>query len=164
MKNITLIFDLDETVINSLHRTPNFPDGTLNLQAYIKSHTAENVAKDTLLPLAKIMQNAIKQGYTVAILTARDMLPCDYAFLVKYNISPSHIFSRDRCNNDNHYKMSDGAYKVEWFRKMPKVLTEQHCIMFDDSKVVKAAMRKIGVVTLCAHKANKKLYTLARFK
>lgn len=164
-KNITVIFDLDETVINSSHRTPNNPDGTLNLQAYIAMHTPANVSKDTLLPLARTMQRFINEGYDVAILTARDMAFCDYKFLVKHGIAPAHIFSRDRCINDQaHYTMRDGPYKVEWFRKMPKRLTEQHCIMFDDAKPVKTAMRAIGVVCLCAHKVNKKLFVHARQK
>lgn len=157
MKKITLIFDLDETVIDSSHRTPNFPDGTLNLAAYIINHTPENVAKDTLLPLAKIMQNAIASGYKVAILTARDMKQCDYDFLAENGISPRHIYSRDKCRTVKHYKMKDGEYKATWFKKMPKSLTQRHCIMFDDAKPVKSAMRKIGVTCLCAHKVNKKL-------
>lgn len=164
MKNV-YIFDLDETVIDSAHRTPNNPDGTLNLPAYIANHTPANVAKDRLLPLSTTMQKLIKQGEIVIILTARDMAFCDYVFLVKHGIATAHIFSRDRCNDDNHYKMSDGQYKVEWFRKMPMHLTTgKHVIMFDDSKPVKKAMRAIGVTTLCAHKINKKLYVQARGK
>jgi hypothetical protein len=164
MKNrkITLIFDLDETVINSAHRTPNFPDGTLNLAAYMELHTAENVAKDTLLPLAKVMQDAIKNGYKVAILTARDMMQADYDFLAANGIKPRHIYSRDKCKTKKHYKMRDGEYKATWFAKMPKSLTNNHCIMFDDAKPVKTAMRAIGVVCLCAHKVNKKMYLSAK--
>jgi hypothetical protein len=163
-KKITLIFDLDETVINSLHRTPNFPDGTLNLAAYIANHTPENVAKDTLLPLAATMQRAIAEGYTVVILTARDMHACDYEFLREKKISPDFIFSRDQCKSKSHYAMRDGAYKAYWFYLMPKHLTRNHCIMFDDAKPVKQAMRKLGVTCLCAHKVNKKIYTQARQK
>ena len=166
MKNskITLIFDLDETVINSAHRTPNFPDGTLNLAAYIELHTDENVAKDTLLPLAKVMQDAIKAGYKVAILTARDMMAADYQFLAENGILPKHIYSRDKCKTKKHYFMKDGEYKAKWFSMMPKSLTNNNCIMFDDAKPVKSAMRKIGVICLCAHKVNAKLYADARMK
>jgi hypothetical protein len=163
-KNITLIFDLDETVINSSHRTPNHADGTLNLQAYIALHTPENVFKDTLLPLARVMQRCINEGYDVAILTARDMAFCDYKYLVEHGIATGQIFSRDRCKSQEHYRMKDGEYKVAWFRMMPKYLTEQHCIMFDDAIPVKKAMRAIGVTTLCAHKVNKKLFVQARQK
>lgn len=161
-KGITLIFDLDETVINSSHRTPNNPDGTLNLQAYMALHTPANVYKDTLLPLARTMAAAIKQGYKVAILTARDMADCDYDYLDRHGIIPRHIYSRDKCKTKAHYKMSDGQYKQHWFAHMPKTLTQRHCIMFDDSKPVKAAMRAIGVTCLCAHKVNARLYSEAK--
>lgn len=166
MKNhkTTIIFDLDETVINSSHRTPNKEDGTLDLAAYRARHTQENVAKDTLLPLARTMQRFIAQGYRVAILTARDMAAFDYAFLLLNGISPKHIYSRDKCKTKKHYNMSDGAYKVEWFRKMPKSIRNGHCIMFDDAKSVKKAMREIGVTCLCAHKVNKRLYIEERQK
>jgi hypothetical protein len=158
MKN-TFIFDLDETVINSSHRTPNFPDGTLDLLSYKKHHTPENVAKDTLLPLARFMRQAIQNGHKVAILTARDMMQCDYDFLALHGIKPKHIYSRDRCKTIKHYKMGDGQYKVHWLNKlMPKSLFKnRHVIMFDDSKPVKNAVRGLGFICLCAHKINRKL-------
>ncbi len=161
-KRITLIFDLDETVIDSAHRTPNHPDGTLNLPAYIANHNAANVFMDRLLPLARTMQKAIKEGYKVAVITARDMAWFDYDFLRAHSISPRHIYSRDKCKTKKHYNMRDGEYKQHWFSKMPKSLTNQHCVMFDNSKAVKAAMRIIGVTCLCAHKVNKKLYAQAK--
>lgn len=164
-KGITLIFDLDETVINSSHRTPNNPDGTLNLQGYKMNHTPANVFMDTLLPLAATMKRAIASGYKVAVLTARDMAWFDRDFLKAHGINPKHIYSRDKCRSARHYSMSDGAYKVEWFNKMPPSLVAgQHVIMFDDSKPVKAAMRAIGVTCLCAHKVNARLYANARCK
>ncbi len=165
MKNnhVTLVFDLDETVINSNHRTPNKADGTLDLQAYFASHNEKNVNKDTLLPLAATLQRVIKEGYQVAILTARTMKWFDYAFLRRHGIDPAWIFSRDHyyCT-DKHSALGDGAYKVEWFRIMPNHLKTRHVIMFDDAKPVKSALRKAGIVCLCAHKVNKKLYTLAK--
>jgi hypothetical protein len=164
MKNITILFDLDETVINSSHRTPNYPDGTLNLDAYIALHTPENVFKDTLLPLARTMQACIKAGYTVGILTARDMHEADYEYLKLNDIAPALIFSRDRCKTKEHYAMRDGPYKVEWVRCMSDELKRGHIVMFDDAKPVKAALRAIGVTCLCAHKVNKKLFKQARGK
>ena len=159
MKNqkTALVFDLDETVVNSQHRTPCFPDGTLNLEQYIAKHTRENVFLDTLLPLARTMQNAINSGYTVAILTARDMAQADYDFLSLHGIKPKHIYSRDKCKTKKHYQMRDGEYKVAWLQKIAKKVTSKHVIMFDDSKVVKKAMRQAGIVCICAHKVNKRL-------
>lgn len=153
---ITVVFDLDETVINSKHRTPNHPDGTLNLQAYIQNHTPENVAKDTLLPLAREMQRMLNQGYHVAVLTARDMHDCDYKYLAENGIFPSMIMSRDQVAND-HYRLSDGAYKARWLRIMFGDLRSP-MVMFDDSAPVKTTLRKLGIPVLCAHKVNRRLH------
>lgn len=154
-KRITVVFDLDETVINSKHRTPNYPDGTLNLQGYIENHTPENVAKDTLLPLAREMQRMIKQGYHVAILTARDMHACDYEYLAKNGLAAHMIMSRDQVAND-HYRLKDGEYKARWLRIMFGDLS-QPMVMFDDAAPVKSALRKLGIPVLCAHKVNRRL-------
>ena len=156
---ITLLFDLDETVINSKHRIPpNLPCGKFDLQGYFLKNTDENIAKDTLLPLAKLMQDAIVQGYNVAILTSRTMKEADYLFLARNKIYPEFIFSRDRCKTQKHAKeTNDGLYKTVWLSKMPKKLTKNHIIMFDDNKLVKSAMRKIGVFCICPIKLNAKL-------
>jgi hypothetical protein len=151
------IFDLDETVIDSRHRTPNNPDGTLNLAAYIERHTAENVAKDTLLPLARVMRAAYNAGAYVIVLTARDMKDCDYAFLRDKGLPYHKIMSRDRAN-EKHYKMSDGDYKARWILPFLnlKQFRNKPVIMFDDAKPVKARLRKHFPV-LCAHKANARI-------
>ena len=36
------IFDLDGTLVDSSHRTPNNADGTLDLQGYYKNRTRKN--------------------------------------------------------------------------------------------------------------------------
>jgi FMN phosphatase YigB (HAD superfamily) len=161
-RKVTVIFDLDETVINSSHRTPNNDDGTLNLQAYIALHTPENVAKDVLLPLARTMQRLIAEGHKVAIITARDMAACDYEYLAANGIKPKHIYSRDKAGK-KHYRMRDGEYKVEWIRRLPKTLLANHIIMFDDAKPVKSALRKLGIVCICGIKVNKKLDKLSSY-
>ena len=56
MKNQIYIFDLDGTVINSSHRFTGTAEGKVNLEAWIKDSTRENIFKDTLLPLAKFMK------------------------------------------------------------------------------------------------------------
>lgn len=156
MKNI-IIFDLDETVIDSRHRTPNNPDGTLNLQAYIENHTPENVARDTLLPLADVMRAAYASGAYVIVLTARDMKECDYAFLRAHNLPYHKIMSRDQAN-EKHYGMKDGDYKARWI--LPFLNLKQFkgkpVIMFDDAKPVKTRLRKHFPV-LCAHKVNARM-------
>jgi len=161
MKNV-IIFDLDETVIDSRHRTPNNPDGTLNLAAYRERHTAENVAKDTLLALASVIRQAYRSGSYVIILTARIMAEYDYRFLTENGIPYHKIMSRDRCS-EKHAAKKDGEYKRDYI--IPFLNLQQfagkYVVMFDDSSAVKTALRKYFPV-ICAHKANRKLQNVAR--
>ncbi len=154
-----LIWDLDETLINSAHRTPNNPDGTLNLPAYIANHTPENVAMDTLLPAIKVFQQFRNTpGTYLVILTARDMKQCDYDFLQQHGIVADKIMSRDKCRSEKHYKSSDGDYKRKWL--IPFLSLKQFAgkmaIMIDDAKPVKTALRKF-IPVLCAHKLNARM-------
>lgn len=152
------IFDLDETVINSSHRTPNNPDGTLNLEAYKAKHTAENVAKDTLLPLAKVMQAAQEAGAYVIVLTARDMRHFDYEFLSMRGLRADKIMSRDRVKSKAHYNATDGDYKEKWIKPFLNLrqFRNKPIVMFEDSAPVKSKLRKLFPV-LCAKKLNRKL-------
>ena len=152
------IFDLDETVINSQHRTPNNSDGTLNLDAYISKHTAENVAKDTLLPIAKIMQAAEKAGAYIVVLTARDMAQFDYDFLNMHGLRAHKIMSRDTVKSKKHYQASDGEYKEKWIKPFLNLrqFKNKPVVMFDDAAPVKSKLRKLFPV-LCAKKLNRKL-------
>lgn len=157
MKNI-VIFDLDETVIDSRHRTPNFPNGTLNLAGYMENHTEENVFKDTLLPLVHIIRACHNNGDYVIILTARDMKIWDYEYLNENYIPYDKIMSRDQCKTEKHYKMKDGEYKFHWINGFLKLkqFQNKYVVMFDDAKPVKSMLRKLFPV-LCAHKINRKL-------
>ena len=51
MKKI-FIFDLDDTVIDSSHRATSDDNYQLDLDAWKKDSTTENIFNDTLLPLA----------------------------------------------------------------------------------------------------------------
>lgn len=156
------IFDLDETVIDSKHRTPNNPDGTLNLAAYIENHTPENVAKDKLLPLAKTFKAlASRPDVYVIICTARDMKDCDYQFLKNNGLHANMILSRDKASKA-HYAMKDGDYKTAWLTRVLnlKQFKNLPAVMWDDAKPVKSAIRKLGIPVICAHKANKYLHNI----
>jgi FMN phosphatase YigB (HAD superfamily) len=153
-----VIFDLDETVINSAHRTPNNEDGTLNLDAYIALHKPANVNKDTLLPLARLMKQCYDNGAYVIVCTARDMKSCDYQFLARHGLPYHKLFSRDQCReNPGHYRAKDGEYKRRWL--LPYLRLKQFeglpVVMFDDAKPVKTVLRSIGIPVICAHRANR---------
>lgn len=150
------VFDLDETIINSSHRTPNHPDGTLNLEAYKRLHTPENVAKDTLLPLVETLRRLYSEGHYIAILTARDMKDCDYQFLQDHNIPYHKIMSRDQCKTLEHYQMRDGDYKRRWLQPLLNLKQFKSAVMFDDAAPVKTTLRKYLPV-LCARRVNERL-------
>lgn len=160
MSNI-FIFDLDETCISSSHRTPSFPDGTLNLPEYRKNATPENIAKDTLLPLAATLQKLISEKSQVIILTARDMSAADYFYLGRHGLATEQtlICSRDKALSKAHYNSGDGLYKAAWIEFLRKNhgLELHHVIMFDDAKPVKSTLRAMGLTVLCGHKVNKRL-------
>jgi FMN phosphatase YigB (HAD superfamily) len=152
-----IIFDLDETLINSRHRTPRNADGTVNLSHYMANHNATNVFKDTLLPLARIAK-AIKKTHYVIFCTARDMMPCDYAFLIAHDLMANTILSRNRAS-EAHYKCSDAEYKTRWIRPLRnlKQFKNRLFVMFDDEARVIRAMRSLGIVCYNAHSINARL-------
>ena len=154
MKNV-IIFDLDETVINSAHRTPNNPDGSLNLAKYLELQNPENIAKDTLLPIVRIMRARFVAGDFIVVLTARGMSPADYQFLVDLHLPYHLILSRNDIPTD-HYKLSDGKYKLRHILPFLDLADYDNIVMFDDAKLVKSELRKHFPV-LCAHKINRRL-------
>lgn len=154
MRNV-IIFDLDETVINSSHRTPNNPDGSLNLGQYLKMQTPENIAKDMLLPIARIMRQRFIAGDFIVIITARRMSLADYDFLEKRGLPYHLILSRNDISLE-HYKLNDGKYKLRHILPFLDLAQYDNIVMFDDAKLVKSELRNYFPV-LCAHKINRKL-------
>jgi hypothetical protein len=117
IKNV-VIFDLDETVIDSSHRTPNKPDGTLDLDRYFDLKTRENVFKDKLLPLAEKMRECYANGnYHVVICTARHMNEDDYDFLEEHDLKFHEIFERGNVRKEHHYWLDDAQYKTKMLKK-----------------------------------------------
>jgi len=155
-----LIWDLDATLVDSSHRTPNNPDGTLNLAAYIEKHTPDNIAKDTALPLLRCFLHLITQArfYSV-VCTARDMMREDYDSLRNFGIATNQILSRDQALK-NHYRMHDGEYKRHWMLRY-YTLKQFVCLpkfVFDDAAPVLSMARKLpNTVALNAVALNKKL-------
>jgi hydroxymethylpyrimidine pyrophosphatase-like HAD family hydrolase len=156
MKRI-VVFDLDETLVDSSHRTPNRPDGTLDLERYFALKTWDSTMQDTLLPLADTFKRLDRSENYVVICTARQMQEMDYEFLRRHGLHYHKMMCRPVDGSENHLK--DGALKraklqrlrnLKQFRNLP-------VIMFDDAKPVISEMRRIGVACLNAIKVNRKL-------
>ncbi|WBU76443.1 deoxynucleoside-5'-monophosphatase [Vibrio phage Chloris] len=163
------IFDLDGTTIDSFHRVEPCLDsqGNLNLDKYIKEAcTPEKVANDKLLPLAGYMQQLIKQGELVIILTARYMLNHDYVYLRRNQLRTPIICSRDQLsrvfgegNAARISAMSDAPYKQQWFEhlfaSMPHVT--EWCFFDDHDGILEMANSLKGVTATDAKLMNQLL-------
>jgi hypothetical protein len=150
------IFDLDETVVDSAHRTPNHADGTLNLPLYLQLKTRENTLRDGLLPLASFWRSlCLKENYIV-VCTARTWADFDQEFLDMHGLRAHKIIARftaaQRQMRDPELKRRGLAqlFALKQFRHLPKY-------MWDDARPVIAEMRKMGITCLNSHKVNRKL-------
>ena len=150
-----MIFDLDDTVINSTHRTPRNADGSVKLNEFLKMATRENIFKDTLLPLAKEMKRAIARGDFVVVATARNMTKADHDFLEENGIKPNIVLSR----SDNEANKPDADLNFNKLVRLFNLKQFQNSqkIMFDDNKSVLSKMRENGLVALNSIKVNKRL-------
>ena len=149
------IFDLDHTVIDSSHRQLTKADGSLDLTHWRENCTHEKIMGDTLLPLARTMQDAINNGQNVIICTARVLGRSDIIFLAKHGLLASVILSRPEGDTT-----PDAELKTRLLR--------QHCqkvgitwarftrsaYMFDDNVNVLAEMKSHGITALNAIKIN----------
>ena len=152
-----MIFDLDETLVDSKHRTPNRPDGTLDLQGYFHNKTRENIMRDTLLPLASVFKSLDRSENYVVICTARMMNCDDFDFLELHGIAFHAIMRRPIDGSENH--IPDGQLKL---RKIKRLMNLRQfrglpVTMFDDAKPVIAAIRRAGMVCINAITVNRKL-------
>ena len=157
IKNI-VIFDLDQTVIDSSHRSPNNSDGTINLEKYFKSRTRTNIFRDKLLPLSRIFKQLKNDGYYIIVATSRNIDHDDVDFLKSKGLNPDMILSRKRIienavpDADLKARKLNSLFNLKQFKNVPK-------FMFDDAPSIISKMRKLGIVTLNAIKINEKLAT-----
>jgi FMN phosphatase YigB (HAD superfamily) len=151
-----IIFDLDETIVDSSHRTPNHPDGTLNLPLYLQLKTRENTLRDGLLPLADYWRSLCLRENYVVVCTARTWADFDQEFLDIHGLRAHKIlarFTERQCSMrdpDLKRESLQRLFNLKQFRHLPK-------IMFDDARPVISEMRRIGVHCLNAVKVNQRL-------
>ena len=152
------IFDLDHTVIDSSHRQSYLPDGSLDLVHWRENSTAEKVAQDTLLPLARVMASAHNVNIRIIVCTARVMASADYYFLQQHGLFADYILSRPEGDTSgdaqlkirllNDFVQSQG---ISWKRFI------QGAVMFDDNQTVIKALKSIGLNVVDAVQTNNNL-------
>ena len=163
-KKSLCLFDLDNTVIDSTHRTPTLDCGGIDLESYQNMQTKEFIDKDSLLPLYDVMRQYINMGMDVGIVMARRLTKHDYSFLKSNKIKTDLICSRDkvhRISDDvkDHYFKGDSEYKRIWFHFLKEIypLSEYDIFMFDDRKDILKVAEEEGLIPMCAITLNKQL-------
>ena len=147
-----VVFDLDGTVIDSSHRTPSNPDGTLDLQGYYKQRTRQNIFKDTLLPLADVMKDKYRSGdYHVVVCTAREIDQDDLEFLEYHGLKYHEMLDRTNCRKKYHWGLRDPQYKT----KQLKIYRHKTYTFYDDAKpTIELFSGYSNVNMIDANKAN----------
>ena len=75
-------YDLDGVLVDTAHRYRNLPNGSIDLDYWLKMRTQENIARDKLLPLAKQYRVDLANPETyVIVCTARERHALDVAFI-----------------------------------------------------------------------------------
>jgi phosphoglycolate phosphatase-like HAD superfamily hydrolase len=169
MKPVLAIFDLDGTVIDSSKRvTPCLmPNGDLCLATYRKQAcTPEAVNTDTLLPLADVMRQFMREGTQVAVCTARHMYNHDYRFLKRHGLRPNVILSRDKLHKhfdaaeaQRLYNSGDSTYKGAYFELLKERFNNHELLMYDDHIGVLAEAQRQGLRALNAVALNTRIET-----
>jgi len=154
-KTQIFIFDLDDTVIDSSHRaTLKVDNGSvvLDLDAWRKDSTYENIMKDRLLPLSNYMRECINAEHTfVWVCTARNMQQADHDFLAKHELTPNLVLSR-QLDDDRE----DHILKFKMINKLLQLKPFKDCetIFFDDKPKNLQALENIIDYNLNARAIN----------
>jgi hypothetical protein len=131
MKKQIFIFDLDDTVIDSSHRATLKSDAIeLDLDAWRRDSTRENIFKDSLLPLSNFMRECIATDHAyVWVCTARNMQQADMDFLEENGLTPNLVLSR-QLDDDR----ADDILKRKMISKLLNLKPFKDCetIFFDD--------------------------------
>ena len=94
------IYDMDGTIVCSMHRFKTLPNGKIDLNYWIENCTPEKVAKDSLLPLAAQYQAQLADPEIyVVIATARVIEAADMAYIENVLGMPNKIVSRNGCSD-----------------------------------------------------------------
>jgi len=165
MKPITIIFDLDHTLIDSSHRQEFFTNGALNLSHWRENSVKGKIFADKLiLPMLdfyKKMHRAKKvfgelYDFQVIACTARVMSEYDFQYLKNNDLHFDTILSRPvDCTDKDHllkeWLLRDYASSRGYsFQKFANLAT-----MIDDNLSVLQHLARLGFSTVDALKFNK---------
>jgi len=152
-----MIFDLDGTLIDSSHRYSSLPNGDIDLPAWIRDNTPENVAKDKLLPLGQVVKSRMKKGdfalagETAIACTARVFNAWDWEYLKEHGLDFSAVLHRYEGNG-----MGDADLKEMLLRDYAQrqgIVWKEFCaraVLFEDNLTVIERADQLGISTFHA--------------
>jgi hypothetical protein len=150
-----LVFDLDNTVVDSRHRTPIL-NGGVDVEGFLKMQTRDNIYKDKLLPLSRLMKENFSSHHIV-VCTARHMTHHDYDFLSDSGLCFHEIFERGNVD-PKIASMPDAEYKLACLTPF----MNQRFTFFDDNESVIQAFSRISNVTMIDSKIENNIEILAQ--
>ena len=143
------IFDLDGTVIDSSHRYRNKPCGSIDLEYWIDNCTAENIERDSLLPMADKMRSLWARNEYVLVCTARAMEKPDFEFLNRHGLYADAILHRQGGSD----MRSDADLKEQLIDKFLDEIgyigldnPDIRVVMYEDNLTVIDRLRTRGVI------------------
>ena len=140
------IFDLDHTVIDSSHRQITRADGSLDLAAWRRNNTRENIMRDSLLPLANEWRRLAKKQVTIVICTARVMGEHDYEYLRRHGLRWDACLSRREGDTTPDADLKEKM--IRQYAQARPMSWARFCatsVFFDDNANVLAMLDRIGI-------------------
>jgi hypothetical protein len=159
MRNWINLFDLDDTIINSKHRSKFEEDGSLNIPHWNENGTLCNILKDNLIfNMTNVLQYfTTRDDFWNVAITSRELGDADFIFFMEHNIKfddtlhrgSSHL-GADYCNR---YKLAD-------FELKDVLLTNYNAeykrgFAFDDKQCNLDVFKKHGYHTYDANHINR---------
>ena len=152
------IWDLDGTVIDSSHRYSTLANGDIDLPRWIADNTRENIERDSLLPLARLMQSNHRQGDIVIICTARVLGVWDHCFLAENGIKAQFILSRALGDNRGDAEMKRAKlFALFADLKVPFARWSKASTFYDDNLGVLKMAKALGIRTRNATTLNEEM-------
>jgi len=135
----TFIFDLDGTTVNSDHRLGE------TLADWRRMNTPANIMRDTPLPLAEQMRQAIRDGLDVVILTSRVLGIADRVWLHNHGMVAPVILSRHPSDTRpaGEYKLAR-LHELAVDRRMSFADLRASAVLWDDDADVQLTLKNAG--------------------
>ena len=156
--NTFKIWDLDGTVIDSSHRYSTLENGDIDLPKWIADNTRENIERDSLLPLARLMRSNYRMGDIVIICTARVLGIWDKVYLADHGIKAQFILSRALGDNRGDAEMKRAKLLALFADlQIPFARWTRNATLYDDNLGVLDMAKKLGIRTRNAVQLNEEM-------